>query len=1393
MSGCAELIGRFWPEWQVEERLGKGSYGVVYACKRTDETGVVTRSAIKVIRIPKERDEEDPEDEETLPEQSESYLESVVRDLAEEIRLMETMKGNTNIVSIEDYLIRRLPEEKTRVILVRMELLTPLRKYMAQRPMDEREVIRLGEDLCAALDICRKNRIIHRDIKPDNICVNRNGDFKLGDFGEARVLENLTMSLTRRGTPSYMSPELYHHSAGFSDIQSGSLMDLYSLGLVMYWLMNDRRLPFMPEGMITPRSELEAFTRRISGEKLPPPCHASEELSKVILKACAMKPEDRYQSPAEMKEALSAVKAAGREKTGGEKTTRKRRKPAVIAGALALILAVGIWMGRSGLSRNDGTRKGGTDVSVEQESAAESAAAEERAPEPAKAPEADPIPYGGDYEFSILPDGTLRIDRYDGPGGDVTIPGEYDGRKITVIGDDLFYRNEGLTRVVIPEGVTKIGRFAFAKCSRLGMVFVPNSVKEIGENAFLDCGEGFHAVVVTGSYAEKYFKDNDIAYTRAPVQVGQSLFYGHYPNNTDDSLIEWLVLDVDRTNHKALLVSRRALDCRSYNDTDGDTTWENCSLRAWLNSAFISEAFTSREQTAVLDTMVDNGPSQCGGEWETVGGNDTRDRLFLLSCSEVLAYFGTDRDRICEPTEYAVRQGSLSGMDTDAVFWYLRSPGLYQNNTACVDRGGTITYNKSVESFSIRPAMWVRLDESDMDIQPVIDPAGIAARDIIPFGHYPQTASGMDRTPIEWLVLETDPEGHKALLLSLFGLDAKPYHEEYGNVSWEKCSLRAWLNSEFFREAFSAAEQEAVLFTEVGNGENQGYDWESLGKTNTDGGNDTRDRVFLLSFREAGRYFGVEYSGIEGSAENTASRMLLTPYALARDAFYNKTEALTERRSTGRWWLRSPGMDRSDAAFVEFNGSMLSFHVDESSISVRPAIWIDLESEVFLSEDGDRPGETDTITHDRNSDNDGSRIVLQVGERTLAMREAESQVHEAEQQYSLYRQYGLISAVPDAQELLGSVIASNTERFVLLNKAEQIDEVKLTGEELAEVTETAQKNYDRMIDSVASDYITGGADGDALREEAVAYAESHGFGTLDDYIAAAKEEKLLEKITEYTHRDVTVTEEDLRARLDELAAADRTAFDADPAAYGTAVNNGAAVYYAPEGYRYVKHILIQFTEEDATAVSAASAALSDARTAADSAANALAEAQSALDTAGDADRTALQAAVDRARATLDAANAELETANAAYDSAVAAAAANIRAKADKVYALATEEGADFDALVAEYGEDPGMRRAPAMTNGYAICASSAFVPEFLEASLALENAGDISGEVVTGYGILIIRYEGDIPAGPVALDSVREVLIGLLTTEKENAAYAAALEEWMAEYDIMSYPEGIGY
>ncbi len=424
---------------------------------------------------------------------------------------------------------------------------------------------------------------------------------------------------------------------------------------------------------------------------------------------------------------------------------------------------------------------------------------------------------------------------------------------------------------------------------------------------------------------------------------------------------------------------------------------------------------------------------------------------------------------------------------------------------------------------------------------------------------------------------------------------------------------------------------------------------------------------------------------------------------------------------------------------------------------------------------------------------DNNQVILKVGDRTLVKSDVASQVYEMQQTYYLYQQYGMVSQVPDTSAILSSVISSSTDRFVLLNKAEELG-LEITEEELSAITATAQEQYDAMIDQVGSTFITSGATGDKLREEAVAYAEAHDLGTLEEYVTAGKESKLLEKITDYTHKDVNVTDEDLQAKLDELASANKATYDADPASYGTAVNNGTTVYYAPEGYRYVKHILIKFAEEDAAAVTAASSALTTAKTAAETASTALADAQAALENAAaEADKTPLHDAVAAAQTALDTANADLAAAQAAYDEAAAAAAVNIQAKADEVYALVTAEGADFDALMAEYGEDPGMTRDPAKTNGYAICSTSAYVPQFLEASMALANVGDISGEVVTEYGIHIIKYEAEIPAGTVALETVRDALTETVKSEKQNAAYEAALTEWKTAADIKSYPDRMGY
>lgn len=118
--------------------------------------------------------------------------------------------------------------------------------------------------------------------------------------------------------------------------------------------------------------------------------------------------------------------------------------------------------------------------------------------------------------------------------------------------------------------------------------------------------------------------------------------------------------------------------------------------------------------------------------------------------------------------------------------------------------------------------------------------------DIITFGSYPQEADGTVK-PIEWQVLAV--EDGKALLISLYGLDAKPYNSKWADVTWESCSLRTWLNEEFYQTAFQASEQQIIEATLVINQNNPIYA--------IPGWNDTRDKVFLLSLEEPLQYFGL--------------------------------------------------------------------------------------------------------------------------------------------------------------------------------------------------------------------------------------------------------------------------------------------------------------------------------------------------------------------------------------------------------------------------------------------------------------------------------------------------------------------------------------------------------
>ena len=303
------IIQQAWPDWTIEKRLGSGTYGSVFQAKRTDIVGT-TWAAIKAVRIPQSDEEIKALRVEGYSEsQTTLYLEKVVKDFAAEVRLMDAVKGNTNIVSIEDHKIIPMPKLPAWYILIRMELLTPLPTRVATHTMDEVEIIRLGLDLCQALTVCRRKNIVHRDIKPANIFVNADGDYKLGDFGVARNMDRLTTGFTRTGTFNYMAPEVFNNTLVATDIDAVAKVDIYSLGMVLYTLANNGRMPFMPQnGTPTREDRSRAISSRMRGELPPAPVNASAELTEVIRHACAFMPQDRYDTADDMRQALMAVK-----------------------------------------------------------------------------------------------------------------------------------------------------------------------------------------------------------------------------------------------------------------------------------------------------------------------------------------------------------------------------------------------------------------------------------------------------------------------------------------------------------------------------------------------------------------------------------------------------------------------------------------------------------------------------------------------------------------------------------------------------------------------------------------------------------------------------------------------------------------------------------------------------------------------------------------------------------------------------------------------------------------------------------------------------------------------------------------------------------------------------
>ena len=199
-------------------------------------------------------------------------------------------------------------------------------------------------------------------------------------------------------------------------------------------------------------------------------------------------------------------------------------------------------------------------------------------------------------------------------------------------------------------------------------------------------------------------------------------------------------------------------------------------------------------------------------------------------------------------------------------------------------------------------------------------PSNVAVGDIVKFGSYEQdnnTSNGQEE--IEWIVL--DKKDGKALLMSKYTLDRQLYNTSDTSVTWETCTLRSWLNTNFYATAFNADQQSVIASTTLTNPDNPSY--------GTEGGNNTTDKVFLLSIDEAKQYFD----------SNSARICMPTAYAKAQGAYVDSS-------GSSYWWLRSPGPHNAYAAYVGIDGSIRNYGsvVEDGNIAVCPALWINLES-----------------------------------------------------------------------------------------------------------------------------------------------------------------------------------------------------------------------------------------------------------------------------------------------------------------------------------------------------------------------------------------------------------------------------------------------------------------
>ena len=413
---------------------------------------------------------------------------------------------------------------------------------------------------------------------------------------------------------------------------------------------------------------------------------------------------------------------------------------------------------------------------------------------------------------------------------------------------------------------------------------------------------------------------------------------------------------------------------------------------------------------------------------------------------------------------------------------------------------------------------------------------------------------------------------------------------------------------------------------------------------------------------------------------------------------------------------------------------------------------------------------------------DKSTVILKLGDKEYNKAEVQNYVDNV-----LYQMYqNAYNSGVNLDVTSSTVIASAQDTAIkqlkqdmtLRAKAAELGLDQLTEEETAQAKENAASNLETA--KLYVKYYMLDEESQNLEGEELDKAIDEGLAqlgvSLEAYEKAAVDEVVDSKLKEYAVKDVTVSEDEIKAEYDAKVAADEEKYKENATSWVSADNNNTTtLYYAPAGIRRVKQILLKYKADDQTAIDEAKSKVSEINTK-------ISDAQKVLDNAD-----ATEEEKTAAQADLDAANAELEDANKALEEARNTAFANLDEDADAILASLAENPDSWDKLMEEKNEDPGLQAgAPNAEKGYAVCEGlTSFDSAFVDAAMALKSVGDVSGKVKgEAYGYYIIKYVSDVPEGPTDYESVKETVKSGVLSTKQDTVYTETIEQWVKDAGI---------